>query len=629
MQQRGASDGFELDLKSVADPSSMEFLLTNGLGGYSSSSISCLNTRKYHGLLVSSFPVIDRRVMLLKLDEELFVEGVGHGLGVNDYSDGTRVAEGINYLDSVKSTPHSFELRYSVGGVSLVKRLGMYQGFNALKVSYMLSNNSPGPVEFRVNPVVSCRSIHGLLGVSDIFECKSFNDRAFGIQSPDTYLLVYNDLMESVVCSNWHRNFKYFMDERRGEDHVDNGFYPGYFKTSVDEGSGIEFSFTVASGVDERDCGRVFTGLSSSKTPLKSGFKDLRLYTLLCNTSSFLVDSDGRKSIMAGYHWFDDWGRDTMISLPGLCLVTGRLGEAERILGGFLRNVYGGRIPTVFNKGVPEYRDFDSSLWLIDRVNSYAKYAGNDDARRFLRAYWWTMKDIVKKYSGWCRDGILHHDSGTWMDTLSRSQAVEVQGLWYNALRVMKSLSKLVGDEAGVDDLISGFEDNFMENYWNGSYLDDCLGDGSIRPNQVLLLSMDYNVVPEDKALKILDLVDSELLTPYGLRTLARGDSRYRGRYVGGFDERAASYHNGTVWPWLLGPYVRAVLRYRGAGARSRCIDLVESFLSRHLFDAGLGCVSEVFDGDEPHAHGGCISQAWSLGELVRCYFEDLMPVSK
>lgn len=316
-----------------------------------------------------------------------------------------------------------------------------------------------------------------------------------------------------------------------------------------------------------------------------------------------------------------------MIALPGLTLVSGLTDDAGRVLERFLSRVVGGRVFTESDTVGPVYRDYDSALWLVDRVLQYVKYAGPAEGRRFLREHWNALTEILGFYSHIERDGLIPNEGGTWMDTLQRDNAVEIQALWYNALKSCQRISAFMGMDFGVpiEKLVDRFEENFEKTYWNGSYLSDCAGDNSLRPNQLLALSMEHPCVDEDKARLILSAVDEYLVTPAGLRTLRPGDERYRGAYVGGVAERELAYHNGTVWPWLLGPYARALARYGGLEGRKRAEHVLLRFFGRSLGVYSLGCIPEVFDGDVPHRPRGCVSQAWSVGEPLRAYVEDAM----
>ena len=345
---------------------------------------------------------------------------------------------------------------------------------------------------------------------------------------------------------------------------------------------------------------------------------------LLNAAESFVVEREAKKTIIAGYHWFGEWGRDAMISLPGLTLINGKFDCAEKILEHFLNNAMSKGIPSRFVNGNHEFNSSDATLWMIDRVYQYSKYAGPERTKAFLHTYWWRLKDIIKYYSEMERDGILYHKSGTWMDTLKRDNAVEIQGLWYNSLRIMEKFADIAGESSDTfKSLHTACKEQFLDKFWTGRYLRDCLNDDSLRPNQIITTSLDFTPVDKHSAKKIMDVVDRELLTPFGLRTLDKNDSRYLGEYTGNFAMRERAYHNGTVWPWLLGPYIKTYMRLNGD--RSKAQKFLENLIELHLRDAGIGTISEVFDGDSPHTPRGCISQAWSVAELLRTYFEDVM----
>ena len=615
---------FEINLSDVEDPFSKEFLLTNGIGGYCSSTISGCNTRKYHGLLISSFPGLDRRVMLMKMDDEFIIGDKSINLSVNDYADGARKYEGLDYLKSIRFNPISIGFTYQAEDIRLEKRISMVAGKNVVLIDYNVENTGEQAIQFHIHPILNSRSIHDLMREHNGFSVKTYKEKAFGVNAPGSYMFLNNTHMKAEPNPVWHKDLKYYAEEFRGEGSVEDGFYPGNFTVRIHGNNTFHTIFTIASGVDEKECVNVYRQLSKIRQGGEGYSNNLGIHTLLSASSSFLVDIEGRKSIIAGYNWFNDWGRDTMISIPGLTLIPGKISSCEQILSGFLKYVKDGRIPSLFVNGVPDYHDYDGALWLIDRVNCYKRYAGPKRAKRFISKNWDNIKCIIDSYCDLTIDGLLHHESGTWMDTLVRDDAVEVQALWYNALCIYEDLSGLVDRQVDVDSSKKEFEDNFIKSYWNGKYLDDCLGDSALRPNQVIALSMDYNVIPKEMALEVLRIVEDELLTPYGLRTLDKGDSRYHGTYTGGIPEREAAYHNGSIWPWLIGPYIKAVMRYRGLEANKYCYGALQSLLSSHLLDAGLGSVSEVFDGDEPHNPRACISQAWSVAEIVRCYYEDI-----
>ncbi|MFC2162373.1 amylo-alpha-1,6-glucosidase [Candidatus Altiarchaeota archaeon] len=616
--------GQSIELKGFKDPDRAEFLMTNQIGGYSSSTLSARNTRKYHALLAASFTGLDRRVMLAKLDEKVFIDGIGHSLACNDYMDGTRVSDGLEYLESVFICPSLTEFTYHVGDIELVKSLEPYSGKNALKVSYSVSNASETEVEVRVDPLVGYRSFHDLMRQSQGVSSRVFSGNSLGVTMPGSYLFMTSDHMSARAGLDWHRSIKYFMEAERGEDHVEDLILPGSFHLKMFGVGAIKAKLIVACALDEAGCVGIVKGLKGRRLTSGRDHVEPGIGNLLDVSDSFVIDHAGVKSVIAGYHWFNDWGRDTMISLPGLCLVSGKLDACEQVFDRFLSHVRDGRIPSLFDNGLPDYHDFDGSLWLIDRIHQYIRYAGKIRGKRLVKKHYEKICEIMDQYREWTSSGILYHESGTWMDTLARSQAVEVQGLWYNALCIMDQLSGLAGKAADYGDLKAEVESYFMDAYWTGSHLKDCLEDGRLRPNQVILLSLDHCLVPKDKALRILDLVDEKLLTPYGLRTLSPDDPDYHGRYVGDFGERERAYHNGTVWPWLIGPYVKASIKYRGDAARKDCGKLLEGLVREHYLRAGVGTVSEVMDAEPPYTPRGCISQAWSVAEVIRAWYEDV-----
>jgi predicted glycogen debranching enzyme len=359
---------------------------------------------------------------------------------------------------------------------------------------------------------------------------------------------------------------------------------------------------------------------------------------LLRAANQFIVDRGRDKTIIAGYHWFSDWGRDTMIALPGLTLATGRFEDARGILRAFAASVDRGMLPNRFPDAgeTPEYNTVDATLWFFEAVRAYVAHTGDMD---FVRA---ELLDVLGEIVAWheagTRYGIRVDDDGllragepgvqlTWMDskigdwvvTPRHGKPVEIQALWYNALRVMQDLT----GHAHYAELANRARESFPRQFWNeaaGCLYDvvdgDCR-DGSIRPNQIFAVSLFHSMLPAELASRVLDIVTRDLLTPYGLRSLAPSDPRYRGRYGGDPVSRDSAYHQGTVWPWLMGAYVSAHRRVYGHSP-----DWMEPF-RRFIREEGGGQIPEVFDGDAPHRPGGCMAQAWSVAELLRCLREE------
>ncbi len=619
----------KLDFQNARD---LEWLLPNGLGGYSSSTILGLNTRKYHGLLISASENLARWVCLQKLDEEIHAGRDVVCLGTNHYKDG-KITEGYRNLERFEFNYDTVSFFYDTEHAGVSKHISTIPEKNGVTVLYNIKNRSGIGIEFRINLMINSRNIYDIMKEGSInFESKILDNKIIGIRSNNRYLTVFSD---KAVCSEnkgdgWNRNVFYSVDCERGEDCVEDMYLPAYFTIRIAPKERDTFTI-IALGYDTEgktaNAFRELQGEKKTKSRMLSGNLGTSILTLLTAADSFVVKRNSKKTVISGYHWFADWGRDAMISLPGLTLINGRYGDAELILEHFLNHASKNGIPTRLVDGKPEYYDVDSSLWMIDRLYQYARYVGSEKAKEFLHTYWWTvLKDIMNHYLGMEKDGLLLHNFGTWMDTLKRENTVEIQGLWYNALKIMERFSDIMGEEivdTNINEICERFEKNFIRKFWNDEYLNDCINDNSLRPNQVIPISLEFNVIDESKAKKILDIVEKELLTPYGLRTLNRGNPAYKGIYSGNPQEREKAYHNGTIWPWLLGPYIKAYMRFHGNRTHAR--KLLEPLFEKHIKEVGIGTISEIFDGDFPHKPRGCISQAWSVAELLRAYFEDVM----
>lgn len=608
----------------------LEWLLPNGLGGYSSSTILGLNTRKYHGLLVSADKDLNRFVYLQKLEEELRGKDGIKRLSCNEYADRT-VTEGWKQLTRFDYNYDSVSFTYNTWSADVTKTVSAIEGKNGVVVSYEVKNKLFEKLELRVNLIINSRNIYDMTrDEPGGYETKLFAENVLGIRSRNGYLTAYSDkaeCAESPDNARWIKNLFYSADADRKDTCVEDVYFPAYFSAYVEPGMKEKFSIAALGYENEDLAAQAFKELQegTDKTGriLSSGVASSVL-ALLSDAESFIVKRDGKKTVIAGYHWFGEWGRDAMISLPGLTLVRGQTDDARLLLEHFLDYAGAKGIPNSFIGGKPNYSDVDSSLWLIDRVHEYAKYAGPQKTKEFLDEYWPKLKGMIAGYSIMEREGLLAHESGTWMDTLQRNNAVEIQALWYNALRIMERLAEIAGDKKFyVRPQIESFEKNFIRAYWNGKYLDDCLGDSALRPNQIIAASLDYNMLDEEKTKSILCIIENNLLTPYGLRTLSPQDPGYKGKYSGDFSERESSYHNGTVWPWLLGPYIRAYMKVYDN--KERMQKLLEPLFEKHIREAGIGTISEIFDANPPHQPRGCISQAWSVAEPLRAYYEDVM----
>jgi len=370
----------------------------------------------------------------------------------------------------------------------------------------------------------------------------------------------------------------------------------------------------------------------------------------------FIAKRDEGFTLMAGYPWFTDWGRDTMIALPGLTLYNGKSEVAKGILRTFAKHVDQGMLPNRFPDlgEQPEFNTVDATLWYFEAIRAYA--ATTDDYPFVREELYPVLQSIIDWHIKGTRYGIQMLENGllnagepgvqlTWMDakigdwvvTPRSGKPVEIQALWYNALRIMEELASRFGDQANMKryrTIASMLQWTFNRVFWNekGGYLYDCVNggppDASIRPNQVIAISLPYTMLATERAKSVLEVVERELLTPYGLRTLSPTDPKYSGHYGGNSFQRDSVYHQGTVWPWLLGPYISAFMKVNGDSeeARGKILNSLAP-LRQHLSEAGLGQISEVLDGDVPHNPGGCFAQAWSVGEILRSLCENVYGV--
>ena len=639
---------------------SREWLETNGLGGFASSTIIGLNTRRYHGLLVAATkPPVGRYVLLSKVEETLFIESQPFDLSANRYP-GVVHPQGFRYLKQFRLDPFPV-FTYEIEGIEIEKSVFMVHGENTTVIQYQLTKNnhpeSPKNLRLEVRPLIAFRDYH-----STTHENGGINgaiDQRLGAVSITPYqglpaLHLAHNAVEVVKTSDWYRNFEYDAERERGLDFQEDLFNPLLLKFDFR----LRRQAAIIASTEQRDASQVAdlrqreiarrsTVVASS--PVNDGFAQ----TLTAAADQYLVSRGKEKTVIAGYHWFSDWGRDTMIALPGLTLPTGKHDVAKSILRTFAQHVSQGMLPNRFPDAgeTPEYNTVDATLWFFEAARAYLAYT--DDAEFVRRELYSVFVDIIGWHVRGTRYGIKVDPSGllasgepgvqlTWMDakvgdwvvTPRRGKAVEIQALWYNALRTMEDLAQRFGDDAGrkrFGNMASVASWAFNRLFWNenGGCLYDVVNGGppdpSIRPNQIFASSLHYSMLSGERAKAVVEKVREHLLTPYGLRSLAPSDPQYRGHYTGGPAERDGAYHQGTVWPWLLGPFITAYIKVNGGSeaARNQAAEWLKP-VENHLCEAGLGHISEIFDGDAAHRPCGCVAQAWSVAEVLRTYVEDV-----
>jgi len=658
-----------------------EWLVTNGLGGYASSTVLGVNTRKYHGLLVAAFnPPVDRRVLLTKLNEEVRIKDKTYPLGTDEFRDGIR-PQGYRYLAKFSLAPFP-TYTYNVGEtVQLQKTLFMPREKNVTIAMYEVANSSQDTVVVSISPLVNSRHFHSVTerDRAPDFLQRQFNNGVTLQPSTEKSALTLVSTKGRYIAGRgeWTETF-FRVDASRGESSLDNSYKPGVFEFRVPPNENRKFSI-IAVGAksenktqsilstlyrDSKSLYELYVGELKRRDALLSDFqrryRDVQmedwLKWLVLATESFIVnrESTSTKSVIAGYHWFEDWGRDSLISLPGLTLVTGRFDDAKQILLTFQRYCSKGVVPNRFPDWAgdkPVYNTVDATLWYIDAILQFLKYT-NDFG--FVRDQLWnTLESIVENHVKRTvfnihvdEDGLVSHSPQlTWMDaapagkpvTPREGKAVEIQALWYNALKTMQLLANSFGENEKAREYLSMAEKarrSFTEKFWNPEknclfdVINDGLKDPSLRPNQIMAVSLDFTMLDNVKAKQILDTVQERLWGIYGLKTLSDDDPRYIGKYGGERVQRDTAYHNGTVWPWLLGPFVKAFLKLKNYEAEWRSFafqNFLQPLFQEETLRAGLGTVSEIFDGDPPHLPNGCIAQAWSVAEPLRAYVEDVL----
>lgn len=640
------------DLATFERATRREWLVTNGSGGYAAGTLALANTRKYHGLLVAALnPPGERWLLLAKLDEYLVADGTGYNLAANEV-DGHAWEDGFIYLESVAVDPLPVFV-YTMADIRLEKRICMVQGQNTTVVSYRVSCGQAAATIY-LKPMVNCRGYHGLTRRGQVdFDPVAVPGgcRVTGLpQAPPLTLSTTRG--EFIPGADWYYGLSYAVERERGEDAREDHFRPGQFRVECPAGEETVFYFVATAQPEPcSDPAGVWPAQKERLAALErlAGFSDPLATRLVRAADAFVVTrrSTGAATLVAGYPWFTDWGRDAMISLPGLTLVTGRPDAARQILGTFATYCRQGLIPNAFGDGEPLYNTVDASLWFFYAVDRYLAYTG--DLAFVREEIYPVLLDIFRRYQGGTSFGIGMDDDGliqagepgvqlTWMDakvgdwvvTPRRGKPVEIQALWFNALKVLEGLATIFGEQSQVGELAGRVRDNFRRLFWNGEYFADCLGpdgpDQSFRPNQILAVSLPFAIAEEDAARRMVDRIYQSLYTSYGLRSLAPDDPNYQGRYLGDMRARDGAYHQGTVWSWLIGPFVSAYRKTRGYSpdSRTHAARLLSPF-GQHLDDQGVGYIAEIFDGDQPLSPRGCFAQAWSVAEVLRAWVEEVL----
>lgn len=615
-----------------------EWLQTNGTGAFAASTVVGVNARRYHGLLIAAtLPPLGRMVALNRVSETIHREGQDDlELGIN-YFHGGMLPRGDQFLRRFEHyTSTCWE--YSCNDVRVEKRMLLCWGRNIVGLQYTVTPGAQGPCEFRVRPFVTLRDFHALQRADQHSDVRS-TASACTVHRWGHELRMRCDAATFTEYKDWWYSFVYPMETDRGQDDTEDLFTPGTFSIKVESAT----TFTLWAGLESLD-GLDWDAEIAKREQYRNdqGAPSRPQKRLMHAAQDFLAVRHGEHysgtTILAGFPWFGDWGRDTMISLPGLLLCTGKFQQAGQVLSIFAEFVSEGMIPNVFDdhSNEPAYNTVDASLWYIQAVYEYLKFTRDQETfDSILRP---ACQHIIDGYKHGTRFGIkMDPNDGlitqgdpttqlTWMDaktngvvfTPRHGKAVEINALWYNALRLM-----------GDNELAAMAGESFQRTFWinpNRGLADVYNETGrcdECRPNQIFAVSLPHSPLHDEQQQAVVEVVRRELLTPFGLRTLSPSDPKYQPKYSGSQFERDRAYHNGAIWPWLIGAFLTAYLKvnHRSPGAVGQARRWLQSLIDS-MEDGCIGSISEIYEAQTPHRNVGCFAQAWSVAEVLRMAIE-------
>ncbi len=616
-----------------------EWVISNGIGGFSSSTITGLNTRKYHALMIAALGESrDRYMVLSKLNESIVVGDNAYTLSTNQCGNYTEKGYKNQTLFRKSYLP---EFQYEIPNkeeptLEIKKTIAMAHGENKVAVSYVIKNTGK-TATFRIQPLVNYRKFHALRSCT-------FLDCNVKENSVNVKLNSRGDVLHMIASNSefekynrtYYRNMYYSNEEERGFDAYEDHFMPGEYTAIIPKNQTVTIEFVAY--VDENDCAFASNAnasmiINQEETRLEkvckiAGAETLWERHLAIAADSFIVDRGNRKTVIAGYPWFGDWGRDTFIAFEGLLLKTNRFRDAKEIILSFKDYIKNGLIPNLIDEnGGGAYNTVDASLWYVDAVYKYYKYTRDIGFVETMYPYLKTIIDAYKNGTDYdikmdTEDCLIrggnNHTQLTWMDakvgdyipTPRYGKPVEINALWYNALKIMEEFAKEL-DYEFENTLSQRVKESFGKFFSDEGLLDVIEPNNSqIRPNQIMAIGLEFSPVGEDKAKEILGVVEEKLYTEKGLKTLASEDPEYKGIYAGDPYSRDISYHQGTVWPWLLIPYFKAANRYDG---KYKTLQNVQEM----IIEECVGSIAEIYDADEPREAKGAYSQAWSIAMAI------------
>ncbi len=653
---------FDREFCDLETAESREWLVTNGIGGYASGTIAGGMARRYHGLLIAALqPPVGRTHLVACLDETVRYGSADFELATHRWASGAVEPKGFQHIEEFRLDGTTPVWTYALADARLEKRVWMQQGANTTYVQYTLLDGA-GPAEMELKALVNYRDFHASTHAGDWRMRIAAVENGARVEAFDGAVPFY---LRSVQASCqprhvWYRDYFLPAERERGLDDHEDHLFAAEFRAAVRVGKSVTIVLTTEeSAALDGDIAKeqraahesaVLNAWYQQNQTIESESPDW-LSQLALAADQFIVkrtlleEPEGR-SVIAGYHWFADWGRDTMIALPGLTLTTGRADIARRILLAFARYVDAGMLPNNFPDagGKPEYNTVDAVLWYIEAARQCLAATGDTHT---LQNLFPVLEGIIDAHVKGTRyqihvdpaDGLLYAGEAgvqlTWMDarigdrvvTPRTGKAVEINALWINALETMAGFARLLKKSSERYEVLARKAKDGFQKFWNEKQhccydVIDSPGignDAAIRPNQIFAVSLPLSPLTPEQQKSVVDLCAERLLTPYGLRSLAPGEPGYQGHYLGAPRERDAAYHQGTVWGWLLGTFVLAHFRvYRDRAAAIGFFEAIGSAIRMY----GLGTLAEIFEGDPPFTPRGCIAQAWTVGEVLRAFTE-------
>ncbi len=623
-----------------------EWLETNGLGGYASSTIINCHTRKYHGYLVAALDnPKGRHVLLSKIEGAIHTDREDFHLSTNKFP-GVFHPTGHKYVEQFEYGLYP-AITFRIADVLLKKSIVMIYGENTVMVRYRLVE-SEGPVVLHLKPLLAYRPMHELMRENMHIQIKTYTKKnGFKIEPyqgmPPLYFYTNRQCM-FYPGPEWNFSLEYLKERRRGYPYQEDLFAPGLFEVTLKKGHDVILCASTGPK-QSQNLEKIYKAEKERREKAFASFtdSDSRLKELKYLSDQFIIKNRRKeRSIIAGYHWFGEWGRDTMIALPGLTFCCGRMKEGLEILQTFANHEKNGVIPNfIADEGEGDsFNSADATLWFFWGLQQYVAYGGKIETVRekflpVMERIISSIRDGSNPVLKLLENGLIscgdEHTQLTWMDANSNGQPVtprygcpvEINALWYNALRFFAELS---GFSDVVEKLAEKAGKAFEEQFWNeelGCLYDvvrDDYRDNAIRPNQIFAVSLPYSPLPEDKQKKTAGKVQRHLLTPYGLRSLSPGHPDYKSAYEGDQNNRDAAYHQGTVWAWLAGHFGEAWLKTAADRLEAEAFlkKELEPLLEQYPKRLGVNCIPEIYNGDPPHTPKGAISQAWSHAEVIR-----------